>query len=134
MKAIAVLASILLIAVAHASLTTPHFDFDCERVTTTGKEKASLKLGAEGRRLAAELTVGKDTKKALSDLQYKVEANSGLNFRYEISGDQDILIEEAMNRSGGRSLHGGTTQGGHLAVRQNVNGNTTYKIYSCTLK
>jgi spermidine/putrescine-binding protein len=134
MKAIAILGSILLITVAHASLTTPHFEFDCERVTTTGKEKTSLKLGAEGGRLAAELGQGKETKKALADLQYKVEANSGLNFRYEISSTQDILMEEAMNRSGGRSLHGGTTQGGHMAIRQNVDGNTTYKIYLCTLK
>lgn len=134
MKSIAILASILLITVAHASLTTPHFEFDCERVTTTGKEKTSLKLGAEGGRLAAELGLGKDTKKALADLQYKVEANSGLNFRYQISSNQDVLIEESMNRSGGRSLHGGTVQGGHMALRQNVDGNMTYKIFLCILK
>lgn len=134
MKAIAVLGSILLITVAHATLTTPHFEFDCERVTMTGREKASLSLGANGRRLAAEVTVGGTTKKAVSDMQYKVEANSGLNFRYEISSTEDILIEEAMNRSGGRSLHGGTKQGGHLAIRQTVDGNTAYKIYLCTLK
>lgn len=134
MEKVILLLAVLVSTSAPAALNIKHYEFDCERTTMTGKERAHLVLGIDGGRMSAEVTSNGQTQKGLVDQQYKPEANSGLNFRYEISKSEDILIEDSMSRSGGRNLNGRSLQGGHLAIRKNLDTSTTYKIYLCVLK